>query len=121
MEQFAKYVPEKILNAEDFAPRATAGGGPNVNCGCIQTLDGSYTLAMGPNDDGSTGQIALPFTFCLYGTSQNSMYINNNGNISFGTTYGTFSAEAFPDPGFVMVAPFWPMWIPAEQVRCGTK
>jgi gliding motility-associated-like protein len=107
MEQFAKYVPEKILNAEDFAPRATAGGGPNVNCGCIQTLDGSYTLAMGPNDDGSTGQIALPFTFCLYGTSQNSMYINNNGNISFGTTYGTFSAEAFPDPGFVMVAPFW--------------
>ncbi|MGE0635049.1 MAG: gliding motility-associated C-terminal domain-containing protein [Bacteroidia bacterium] len=107
MEQFAKYVPEKILNAEDFAPRATAGGGPNVNCGCIQTLDGSYTLAMGPNDDGSTGLISLPFTFCLYGTSQNSMYINNNGNISFGTSYGTFSSNPFPDPGFVMVAPFW--------------
>lgn len=107
MEQFSKYVPEKILNAEDFAPRDVTGGGPNVNCGCIQTLDGSYTLAMGPNDDGSTGLISLPFTFCLYGTNQSSMYINNNGNISFGTTYGTFSSNPFPDPGFVMVAPFW--------------
>ncbi len=107
MDQFAKYVPEKILNAEDFAPRVTAGGTPNVNCGCIQTLDGSYTLAMGPNDDGSTGLIALPFNFCLYGTNQTNMYINNNGNISFGASYGTYSASGFPDPGFVMVAPFW--------------
>ncbi len=107
MEQFAKYVPEKILNAEDFAPRDISGGGPNVNCGCIQPLDGSYTLAMAPNDDGSTGLIALPFNFCFYGTSQTNMYINNNGNISFGTSYGTFSANPFPDPNFVMVAPFW--------------
>ena len=107
MEQFAKYVPEKILNAEDFAPRAVTGGGPNVNCGCIQTLDGSYTLAMAPNDDGSTGLIPLQFPFCFYGTSQTDMYINNNGNISFGGSYGTFSSNPFPDATYVMVAPFW--------------
>ena len=107
MEQFAKYVPEKILNAEDFAPRAVTGGGPNVNCGCIQPLDGSYTLAMAPNDDGSTGLIPLQFPFCFYGTSQTDMYINNNGNISFGASYGTFSSNPFPDATYVMVAPFW--------------
>ncbi len=107
LDQFAKYVPEKILNAEDFAPRSVEGGGPNVNCGCIQTLDNTYTLAMQPNDDGSTGLIALPFNFCFYGTNQTNMYINNNGNISFGASYGTYSSTGFPDPGFVMVAPFW--------------
>jgi gliding motility-associated-like protein len=114
LDQFAKYIPaapasgmEKILNAEDFAPRAVTGGGPNVNCGCIQPLDGSYTLAMQPNDDGSSGLIALPFNFCFYGTNQTNMYINNNGNISFGAAYGTYSSTGFPDPGFVMVAPFW--------------
>jgi gliding motility-associated-like protein len=107
LDQFAKYVPEKILNAEDFAPRDVTGGGPNVNCGCIQALDNTYTLAMQPNDDGSTGLISLPFNFCFYGTNQTNMYINNNGNISFGASYGTYSASGFPDPGFVMVAPFW--------------
>jgi len=106
MEQFAKYVPEKILNPDDFAPQDVADD-PNVNCGCIQPLDNTYTLAMAPNDDGSSGLISLPFTFCLYGTSQTNMYINNNGNISFGSTYSTFSANPFPDPSFVMVAPFW--------------
>ena len=115
MEQFAKYVPaapasgmEKILNAEDFAPRATAGGGPNVNCGCMQTLDGSYTLAMNSNDDGSSDLIILPFEFCFYyNQPQTAMYINNNGNISFEEPYYTYSANGFPDPDFVMVAPFW--------------
>jgi gliding motility-associated-like protein len=78
-----------------------------ASCGCYITPDASYTLAMGPNDDLSTGLIALPFTFCLYGTNYNSLYINNNGNVSFGTAYGTFSAAGFPSASYTMVAPFW--------------
>ncbi|MBL4593015.1 MAG: gliding motility-associated C-terminal domain-containing protein, partial [Flavobacteriales bacterium] len=31
----------------------------------------------------------------------------NNGNISFGSPYSTFSSNPFPDPSFIMVAPFW--------------
>ena len=59
------------------------------------------------NDDGSTAQIPLPFQFCFYGQNVNSLYINNNGNVSFGASYGTFTANSFPDPTFIMVAPFW--------------
>jgi len=59
------------------------------------------------NDDWSTNAIALPFTFCLYGTSYNSLFINNNGNVSFGAAYSTFTANSFPDPTYVMIAPFW--------------
>ena len=76
-------------------------------CGCYKAPDATYTLAMAPNDDGSTGLISIPFTFCLYGTNYTNLYINNNGNISFGTPYGTFSSNPFPDPSFIMVAPFW--------------
>lgn len=59
------------------------------------------------NDDGSSNAITLPFNFCLYGTTYNTLYINNNGNVSFGTNYSIFSAVPFPSPTYTMVAPFW--------------
>jgi hypothetical protein len=59
------------------------------------------------NDDWSTGSILLPFSFCLYGTTYTSLYINNNGNVSFGAPYSTFSAVAFPSNQYVMIATFW--------------
>src|SRR5207249_11537167 len=59
----------------------------------FRSPDGTYTLAMAPNDDGSTASIAIPFTFCLYGTNYTSLFINNNGNISFGSSYSTRSEE----------------------------
>ncbi|HEY0031339.1 MAG TPA: nidogen-like domain-containing protein [Bacteroidia bacterium] len=80
---------------------------PISGCGCYITPDATYTLAMAPNDDGSTGLLAIPFNFCLYGTNYTTLYINNNGNVSFGTSYGTFSSSPFPDPSYIMVAPFW--------------
>src|SRR5688572_26383459 len=39
-------------------------GGSSASCGCYIEPDGTYTLAMSPNDDGSTGLINIPFTFC---------------------------------------------------------
>ncbi len=80
---------------------------PGSGCGCYITPDATYTVAMAPNDDLSTGLIGIPFSFCLYGTNYTTLYINNNGNVSFGSPYGTFSSSPFPDAGYVMVAPFW--------------
>lgn len=85
------------------------GGGGEVNgdCDCWIAPDDTYTLAMSPNDDQSSSQITLPFTFNLYGDLSNTCYINNNGNISFGAPYFTYSAEGFPSTNYVMVAAFW--------------
>ncbi|MEM7167509.1 MAG: immunoglobulin domain-containing protein, partial [Planctomycetota bacterium] len=85
-------------------------------------LDGSYTLvdfcgdgatgnrpAVCPdqhNDDDSA-LVALPFTFDFYGTSYTSVYVNNNGNLSFGAASSAFSREPFPFTGAAMIAPFW--------------
>jgi len=70
-------------------------------------LDGTFTLAMSPNDDGSSANIPLPWTFSLYGTNYNSFYINNNGNISFTDPYSAYSASGFPLSGYPMLAAFW--------------
>lgn len=64
------------------------------------------------NDDWSTNGITLPFSFCLYGDtmgadSANLLYINNNGNISFGTPNAIFTAVPFPSGQYNMIAPFW--------------
>jgi gliding motility-associated-like protein len=83
------------------------GGGSNGFCNCWIEPDNDYALAMGPNDDFSSSLITLPFQFNLYGQLYTTCYINNNGNVSFDTPYGTFSASPFPTAGFAMVAPFW--------------
>ncbi|MFM8433286.1 MAG: nidogen-like domain-containing protein, partial [Bacteroidota bacterium] len=59
------------------------------------------------NDDGSTDTITLVSPFCFYGQYLRKLFINNNGNISFGTSYATYSSDSFPNTNFVMVAPFW--------------
>ena len=60
------------------------------------------------NDDDFTAiPIALPFTFTMYGTPYNSVFVNNNGNLSFGTGFSVFTSTGFPVAGFPMVAPFW--------------
>ncbi len=91
-------------------------------CDCWITLDSSFSVCQfdgsggngGPglppdyrNDDWSTVSINLPFNFCFYGTNETSLFINNNGNVSFGLPYSTFTSNPFPDPSFSMIAPFW--------------
>jgi len=50
------------------------------------------------NDDGSTDTITLVSPFCFYGTYYRKLFINNNGNISFGQPYATYSADSSPTP-----------------------
>ena len=87
----------------------------NAACDCIVPLDSTFSVvpfsgATPPefrNDDLSSPAITLPFSFCLYGTTYDSVYINNNGNISFAFPYFTFTSDSFPSASYIMVAPFW--------------
>ncbi len=112
----------KGLTVTDPSKDAARLNNPNVvstGCNCWIPRDGTfsvvpfsgYTPPLYQNDDGSTAGITLPFNFCLYGgtvgNAANQLYINNNGNISFGSAYSTFSAVAFPSTAYIMIAPFW--------------
>ncbi|MCB5270880.1 MAG: T9SS type A sorting domain-containing protein [Candidatus Cloacimonetes bacterium] len=70
-------------------------------------LDGSFTLAMTPNDDGYTEELTLPFTYSLYGETYDTFFINNNGNVSFVEGLYQYTPWAFPFDGYPMLAPFF--------------
>ena len=87
----------------------------NAACDCIVPLDSTFTVVpfiggIAPdyrNDDQSSDAITLPFSFCLYGSTYNTVFINNNGNVSFVNSYYTFTSDSFPSSNYTMVAPFW--------------
>lgn len=78
----------------DFCTAGATGSGPATAPDCHH------------NDDDSAVS-ALPFTFQLYEDDFTEVFINNNGNLSFGSLFSTFTATGFPVSGFPMVAPFW--------------
>lgn len=57
--------------------------------GVVVTTDGGNASGIGDptgrNDDGFSGPLNLGFTLNYFGTNYNSFYINNNGNVSFGS------------------------------------
>lgn len=66
-----------------------------------------WTQSMDRNDDLSTGSISLGFDFCFYEQTKSSVFINNNGNLSFTNSFSSFTSSGFPVAGFDMIAPFW--------------
>ena len=94
-----------------------------TTCDCWIPMDTSFhvvPITQGPaakdtgvapkyeNDDGSTLPIKLPFTFCFYGQNFDTVYINNNGNISFIKPITAFVSGAFPfGTDTLMIAPFY--------------
>ena len=67
------------------------------------------------NDDQSTNEIALPFSIDFFGQQYTSFYVNNNGNVTFGSALGNYTPEAFPLSsggeeglsGTPIIAPYW--------------
>jgi len=96
-------------------PNSSSSSVSPGNCNCWATIDSTFSyvpFAWGvppfySNDDGSTPAIALPFTFCYYGSNYDTLYINNNGNITFNNPSSNFTPQGFPDNQFNMIAPFW--------------
>jgi len=85
-------------------------------------VPGFNTTVFGPNDDGSypcTGQgsgvpegctpsaISLPFSVNFFGTNYNQLYVNNNGNLTFGAPLATYTPYPLSDAGQPIIAPFF--------------
>lgn len=98
-----------------------AGGGGGTGDPCNPWIqpndfeDPNYPLGEGETyneianngDDAVNGPFSLGWDFCFYGETYSQVFINNNGNLSFGTSYGTFTPAGFPSTQYVMIAPFW--------------
>ena len=120
----ANQLPEKFLLKETSAghdvimPRIQPSANTiqsNAICNCLLPLDTSYSVVpfssgTAPyyrNDDGSSPAIVLPFSYCFFGQSFDTVYINNNGNISFHSPLFNFISDSFPNSTYTMIAPLW--------------
>ena len=59
------------------------------------------------NDDGSTGAVALPFPINFYGNTYQSLYVNNNGNVTFNQRLGTYTPFQLTASTPPIIAPFF--------------
>jgi len=73
----------------------------------FSNTDGTWILALDGNDDGSTPLISLPFQFNFFGDSFPGLFINNNGNVTFGQSSSAYNSTGFPTQGPKMIAAFW--------------
>ncbi len=119
-ERYVNYAAGKSeIKITPSVNRVATGSG---NCSCWMERDSTWSVAAfdgsggsgGPgvppdyrNDDWSTVRMFLSFDFCFYNNVYNSVFINNNGNISLDTSYSTFTATAFPNNLNKMIAPLW--------------
>jgi hypothetical protein len=105
-----RLVPGTVLALAITSLATSAMAQPTLEAGFGGPNDfGSQCLS--PNDDGSSRLIdltpAFPSGLNFFGTRYMSVYVNTNGNISFGDPVGTYTPEAFPIADQPMIAPYW--------------
>jgi hypothetical protein len=71
---------------------------------------GLFTTVLDRNDDGSVGPVAIGFDinfFGLNGGNQATLFVNNNGNVTFTGALNTFTPFNLITTGTPMIAPFF--------------
>ena len=77
--------------------------------GAIRHLPGFTANIIAPNDDGSSPEVALPFAVNFFGTTFNSLFVNNNGNVTFGDAFSEFTPTGLnsDNGGIPIIAAYW--------------
>jgi hypothetical protein len=75
----------------------------------IEELPYCGTNVIPGNDDGSSPLVPLPFTLGFFGASYSSLYVNNNGNVTFSSALGQYTPHSLQGSQGVppMIAPFF--------------
>lgn len=87
------------------ASLAIAVGSSAAFAGAV--VSGFTTNSLGPNDDGSTGNLALGFSVNFFGNTYSSLWANNNGNLTFTGPMGTYTPFNLYTTGVPLIAPFF--------------
>ena len=66
-----------------------------------------FTGTLGANDDGSTGLVPIGFTIDFFGTDYSSLYVNNNGNVTFTGPLSTYTPFGLIGTLTPIIAPFF--------------
>lgn len=89
--------------------RSALAVGPNaiVQVPNGNSADGCRDNVLPANDDSSTGLVNLPFAINFFGNTFNSLYVNNNGNVTFDGPLSTYTPFPLLTTSTPMIAPFF--------------
>jgi hypothetical protein len=127
MKILPKLIATAIFAATSLAANATV---TNVSQAALKSSTGYYTDAIGGgigavvvttdggnganvgqadgrNDDGFAGAIDLGFNVSLFGNTYSSLYINNNGNVTFGAGLAAYDPIGPVNTAMPIIAPFF--------------
>ena len=76
-----------------------------------RNLPGFSATSLGATDDGIAGPVSIGFTINVFGTNYSTLYISNNGNVTFGAPIGApfsaFTPFGIANVGVKMLAPYF--------------
>jgi len=78
-----------------------------AKAGAIHDASFFTTNTFAANDDGSVGPVSLGFTINFYGPIYSSVYVNNNGNVTFDAPLSTYTPFSLLSTAHPMLAPFF--------------
>lgn len=87
-----------------------AGGLPSIaqTAGsAVRDVDGCIDASLPANDDGSSDAVALPFSLSFFGDTYDSLWVNNNGNVTFDDRLATYTPFDLTSTDRVIIAPFF--------------
>src|SRR4051794_18632817 len=97
-----------ILAAAVFALLSSIALAATASAAAIVDDAACNTSVLPANDDGSTGTVALPFTLNFFGNQHSSLFVNNNGNVTFDSSMGTYTPFGLTAGGIPeVIAPFF--------------
>jgi Nidogen-like len=75
----------------------------------VRMLPGFTTTPLPANDDNSSPAVTIPFTLNFFGVTTSTLFVNNNGNITFNQPLGQFTPSALntANGGIPIIAPFF--------------
>jgi hypothetical protein len=63
--------------------------------------------SLAANDDGYTDKVPIGFYINFYGNSNNALYVNNNGDVTFENPESGYTPKTLASLGYEVIAPFW--------------
>jgi hypothetical protein len=101
-----KLAPNTRVAPHATAMRRTIVRPSDLGSSAVVEDPGCEANTLPENDDGSTGQIALPFTVNFFGSEYSSLWVNNNGNVTFTEPLSTFTPFEITSTTPPIIAPF---------------
>lgn len=94
------FLPQSPTTALQGEPAATLNGQTMATNACTQNT-------FPANDDGSISSGPLPFTLNFFGTQYTQLWVNNNGNATFGSPQSTFTPFGLTSTNTPILAPYF--------------